>query len=110
MIGIIVLFVMLGLTIFLTTKRNNKSDNNTDNKKDDTNKKSPLTKKDNKDYYPQTNFITPANFSVGLLGQQKYKAMNNCTPDVLYPINGLGPDYGWKMPNDCRCTEFVRSP
>lgn len=59
---------------------------------------------------PDENYIIPAEFKVGLIKQDKPVYMNNCNPDVLYPINGLGPDYGWKMPKDCRCTEFVQAP
>jgi len=59
---------------------------------------------------PGENYLLPAEFKVGLIKQDKPFFMNNCNPNVLYPINGLGPDYGWKMPDDCRCTEFVRAP
>jgi hypothetical protein len=59
---------------------------------------------------PNDNYILPAEFKVGLVKQDKPHFMNNCNPDVLYPINGLSPDYGWKMPKDCRCTEFVQAP
>lgn len=59
---------------------------------------------------PDSNYILPAEFKIGLIKQNKPHFMNNCNPDVLYPINGLGPDYGWKMPKDCRCTEFVQAP
>lgn len=55
-------------------------------------------------------YILPAEFKIGLIKQNKPIFMNNCNPNVLYPINGLGPDYGWKMPKDCRCTEFVQAP
>ena len=56
------------------------------------------------------NYIKPADFEVGFLKQNKFKSMGNCNPDVLYPINGLGPDYGWKMPENCPCTQFVQPP
>jgi hypothetical protein len=56
------------------------------------------------------NFILPQEFKVGLVKQSPMVYMNNCSPNVLYPINGLGPDYGWKMPKNCRCTEFVQAP
>jgi hypothetical protein len=56
------------------------------------------------------NYIKPAEFEVGFLKQNKFKSMGNCNPDVLYPINGLGPDYGWKMPENCPCTQFVQPP
>lgn len=56
------------------------------------------------------NYITPAEFSVGFVQPTEPKYMNNCSPNVLYPIDGLGPDYGSKMPDNCRCTEFVQAP
>ena len=59
---------------------------------------------------PNDTYILPQEFKIGLIKQDKPHFMNNCNPDVLYPINGLGPDYGWKMPKDCRCTEFVQAP
>ena len=58
---------------------------------------------------PGENYILPQEFKVGLVKPRNPLFMNNCNPNVLYPINGLGPDYGWKMPN-CRCTEFVQAP
>ena len=55
-------------------------------------------------------YILPHEFKVGLIKQDPPVFMNNCNPSVLYPINGLEPDYGWKMPKDCRCTEFIQPP
>jgi hypothetical protein len=59
---------------------------------------------------PNDNYILPQEFKIGLIKQDKPYFMNNCNPNVLYPINGLGPDYGWKMPDNCPCTEFVQAP
>jgi hypothetical protein len=59
---------------------------------------------------PNENYILPQEFKVGLIWQEKPVFMNNCNPGVLYPINGLGPDYGTKMPSNCPCAEFVQAP
>lgn len=59
---------------------------------------------------PSENYITPAVFEVGLIKGKPYEASNNCLPNVLYPINGLGVEYGSKMPDNCPCTQFVQSP
>lgn len=62
---------------------------------------------------PDENYITPTNFEVGVIKGEPFKASNNCLPDTLYPINGLGPDYGSKMPSDpsnCRCLQFIQPP
>jgi hypothetical protein len=50
------------------------------------------------------------NFNTGIIIQDCNKWMNNCNVDVLYPNEGLGPDYGWKMPENCRCNEFLQPP
>jgi len=55
-------------------------------------------------------YIIPAEFKIGLIKQNKHEFMNNCNLNVLYPINGLGPDYGWNIPKNCRCTEFIQAP
>ena len=56
------------------------------------------------------NYITPTEFEVGLIKDKPCQFANNCTPNVLYPINGLGVDYGSKMPDGCPCAQFIQSP
>ncbi len=102
---LIVILLLLGISIYFASKKDNSSTSQS-NKSNE--KNIPAT--ESKNYPMPYNFITPSEFKIGLLGKQKYAAMNNCIPDTLYPINGPGPEYGWKMPKDCRCTEFVRSP
>lgn len=64
----------------------------------------------NKNLRDTNSYIDPAEFKVGLIRPGEYKSMNDCNHNVLYPINGLGPDYGWKMPKDCKCTQFLQAP
>jgi hypothetical protein len=60
---------------------------------------------------PDANYIAPVKFDANLVNEPKCQFANNCNPDVLYPINGLGPEYGGKeIPDDCPCLEFVQSP
>lgn len=54
-------------------------------------------------------YIMPKEFNVGLIKQKDYKSANLCNQKVLYPINELEVDYGWKMPK-CLCTQFVQAP
>ncbi len=56
------------------------------------------------------NYISPKEFSVGLISNEKCTYMNNCIPNVRYPITGLSPEYGNKMPDNCRCNEFIQPP
>jgi hypothetical protein len=54
-------------------------------------------------------YITPATFEVGPLPPAPYKSSNLCNDRVLYPINGLGVDYGDEA-SDCPCTQFLAPP
>lgn len=56
------------------------------------------------------NYITPVQFNVGLIDKTNYKSMGNCNPNILYPINSLEPDYGYKISNNCPCVEFIQPP
>lgn len=55
-------------------------------------------------------YIAPMNFEVGLMKVDKCQFANNTNPEVLYPINGLSPDYDSKMPEYSPCMEFIQSP
>lgn len=56
------------------------------------------------------NYITPKDFSVGPVKGDP-PSSNLCDHNVLYPINGLKPDYDWgPLPENCACTEFLQSP
>lgn len=35
---------------------------------------------------------------------------NLCDNKVLYPVQQLKPEYGYEIPDDCPCTQFIRSP
>lgn len=59
---------------------------------------------------PDENYITPTIFEAGVIKGKPYQAANNCLPNVLYPINGLGVNYGSTMPSDCKCLQFVQPP
>lgn len=59
---------------------------------------------------PDENYITPTIFEVGVLKDRPFQASNNCLPNVLYPINDLDVDYGSKMPDNCKCDQFVQAP
>lgn len=101
--AVLTIVVLISLGVFKRKKpTTNDSQSNLDNPDDEIRRKYGIPKNDN--------YILPAEFNVGLIKQKKPTFMNNCNPGVLYPINGLGPDYGWKMPKDCRCTEFVQAP
>jgi hypothetical protein len=112
--GIIIVFILSGVLVYIVLL--NTSDGvkyKKDKLEDSENKiKKEKHREDKKDDILEHigNYITPARFSIGLLKEDKYVSSNNCDHNVLYPINGLGPDYGWKMPKNCRCTEFVQSP
>lgn len=101
--------IIIGIILLASGVFNGKDKNNSNLKVKNSDLDDPdeIRKKYN---LPPTNYILPAEFSLGFLEQDKPKFMNNCSPNVLYPIQGLGPDYGWKMPKDCRCTEFVQAP
>ena len=58
---------------------------------------------------PNQSYITPLKFSVGMM-PASCRTVNNCNHDVLYPINPPDVDYGWKMPSNCPCAQFVRAP
>ena len=116
LIIIISLATIITLTILFSAgifkKNNNKSELTADNKTEQIGSKpaNPAEIRKKYDIPQDVNYLLPAEFRVGLLKQDKPYFMNNCNPEVLYPIQGLGPDYGWKMPKDCRCTEFVQAP
>lgn len=55
-------------------------------------------------------YINPTNFDVGLIKEKTDASSNLCNHKVLYPINGLGVDYGSKMPDGCPCDQFIRPP
>lgn len=55
-------------------------------------------------------YINPKPFNVGLIKGEPYKTANLCDDKVLYPIQGLGVEYGFKMPKYCPCMEFIQSP
>lgn len=97
------LFVVIGLAVIIVVVVANQTDVKKGGSSSVT---QPAIRTDNIPY----NYIEPAEFSVGLLQPQKHMFMNNCNPNVLYSINGLGPDYGWKMPKNCPCTQFVQPP
>lgn len=100
-ISVIILICVLILLLVFDTNSNITTGNNDIDKQ--------TLKSDKQKDIIESNYITPSEFKIGLVKEKSYKSANNCNNKVLYPINGLGPDYGWKMP-DCRCTEFIRSP
>ena len=55
-------------------------------------------------------YLTPADFNIGMIQEKVYKTSNQCNPNVLYPIQGLGPEYGSKMSDECPCTQNLKSP
>lgn len=71
----------------------------------------------NTDRRPE-NYITPADFSVGLIAKDRFESMNECNKGVLYPINSVKIDYGGPSPGMpdtpdtpvSRCTEFIQPP
>ena len=57
------------------------------------------------------NYITPAEFNVGLIKNKPYKAANLCDDKALYPMRNLDVEYGLPpIPNDCPCAQFVQPP
>lgn len=57
------------------------------------------------------NFITPKNYNIGLMTPpDPYCSVDNCNPNVLYPIQQPGVDYGSEACVNGPCTEFIRSP
>lgn len=59
---------------------------------------------------PGNNYINPTDFSIGVIKRDKYQSADQCHPNVLYPINGLGVDYGSVRPNNMPCAQFLQSP
>lgn len=55
-------------------------------------------------------YIRPKQYELGLIKGKPYKTANLCNDNVLYPIQQLEVDYGSKIPDDCPCTQFIRSP
>ena len=98
-INIVLLILMFGLLItavvLILTKRR---------KSHNTNKSSPPPKKDT------DTFITPKQYNLGPIKTKECKYSNYCNDKILYPIQGLEVDYGSKMPDECPCTQFVKSP
>lgn len=56
------------------------------------------------------NYITPRDFSIGMIKEKTDPSSNLCNHKVLYPINGLGVDYGSTMPEGCGCDQFIQPP
>jgi hypothetical protein len=58
-----------------------------------------------------SNYIKPAEFKIGFTKPRPPYFMNNCNTNVLYPINGLKPEYGESgITDNDRCTEFIQPP
>lgn len=119
--GIIIVVILSGILVYIILFNSSDSVKYANDNKKEINEDKRQKEKINEDKTQKENeennlieysgnYITPAKFSIGLLKEGKYSSSNNCNHKVLYPINGLGPDYGWKMPKNCRCTEFVQSP
>jgi hypothetical protein len=101
LIFLAIISAVIGITAWQLSKH--KKDAKKDPKSNDKRENPPSP-------HTNQNYIKPQEFEIGFLKQNKFKSMGNCNPDVLYPINGLGPDYGWKMPENCPCTQFVQPP
>jgi len=59
--------------------------------------------------YPKR-FITPKEFTVGLMDTPGCNPANLCGAKILYPLNNPDVDYGSKMPEGCPCAQFLESP
>lgn len=126
--GILILVIIIGLSIALPLLLKKKGGDDSENIKiqqadtegvgkdtqddedtdDEDEGKDILDKKP--EQLPLVKYIAPMTFEVGLMKLDKCQFANNTNPDVLYPINGLSPDYGNKMPDYCPCMEFIQSP
>lgn len=97
---LILVLVLFGVVVVLRKERVVKSEKQPQSEKD----------KDVKVLLADVNYIAPATFDVGMIKTDKCEFANNCNPGVLYPINGLSPDYESKMPDYCPCMEFIQAP
>jgi hypothetical protein len=55
-------------------------------------------------------YLTPTEFDVGLIKGKPWRGSNQCNPGILYPLQGLGPEYGSKISDDCPCTQNLKAP
>jgi len=93
--GLLVLICALLITavvLILTKRRKSHNTNNSQLKKD------------------TDTFILPRQYNLGPIKTKECRYSNYCNDKVLYPIQGLEVDYGSKMPDDCPCNQFVKSP
>jgi hypothetical protein len=121
-IGIgVIIAIVVGLVIGLVLGPRKKNDDNAkpqaqvdtesgDTESGDTESEDETETDTDKEPVRLIKYIAPMNFEVGLMKLDKCQFANNTNPDVLYPINGLSPDYGNKMPDYCPCMEFIQSP
>lgn len=70
-----------------------------------------LKNKENYAYTPELINIKPKIFKVGgVMTQPQPRSASLCNHNVLYPINGLGVDYGSQWPDNCPAARFIQSP
>jgi hypothetical protein len=97
---IILVLILAGAVVMLKKEKVIQSEKQPQSEKD----------KDVRVLLSDVNYIAPATFEVGMIKPAKCEFANNCNPGVLYPINGLSPDYESKMPDYCPCMEFIQAP
>lgn len=59
---------------------------------------------------PPQRFLKPTEFDMHTFSTPQPAAASLCNDKVLYPINGLGVEYGSKFPDDCPMLQFVQPP
>ena len=103
--GILIFVILLALGIFDKKKKDSaNSPNMKVGSAKPNNSSNPVIKEGN-------NYIKPAEFNIGLVKPTSPFFMNNCNTNVLYPINGLDPNYQLpNIPNNAPCLEFVQPP
>lgn len=105
-----IMIVILGITVmvalsailFLSLRKKKKEKKNKSVKFNLTPQSNPINLLDKYN----VKYINPTEFKVGMVEMKKYRSADLCNDTVLYPINGLGPEYGSKMHNNCPLLQF----
>ena len=61
------------------------------------------------DKAPET-YLKETKFDMHTFSTPQYISSSLCNHDVLFPINGLGVEYGSKFPAGCKCDHFLQPP